>query len=103
MSDNSMNYVVRRLTPTECELLQGEPRGHTDLTGCDVDAVTEKVAASLGYDDEQKAKLRRKVARWSKECPDGPRYKAIGNSFAVPVIRWIGERIQRVDDIVNHS
>jgi len=103
MEGDVSKYIVRRLTPTECERLQGEPDGHTDLTGCDVDAVTEKVAASLGYDDEQKSKLRRKVARWSKECPDGPRYKAIGNSFATPVVRWIGERIQMVDEIIKEQ
>lgn len=32
------------------------------------------------------------------ECPDTPRYKAIGNSMAIPVMRWIGERIQEVDE-----
>lgn len=31
----------------------------------------------------------------ASECPDGPRYKALGNSWAVPVVRWIGARIQR--------
>lgn len=35
-----------------------------------------------------------------ENCPDGPRYKAIGNSMAVPVMRWIGQRIQAVEDIV---
>ncbi|PTA90975.1 DNA (cytosine-5-)-methyltransferase [Kluyvera sp. Nf5] len=57
---------VRRLTPVECERLQGFPDNHT-------------LIAWRGKD----------VA----ECPDGPRYKAIGNSMAVPVMRWIGERI----------
>lgn len=57
---------VRRLTPVECERLQGFPDNHTRI------AWRGKVAA---------------------ECPDGPRYKAIGNSMAVPVMRWIGERI----------
>jgi len=33
-------------------------------------------------------------------CPDGPRYKAIGNSMAVPVMRWIGERIAMVQEVV---
>jgi site-specific DNA-cytosine methylase len=33
------------------------------------------------------------------QCPDGPRYKALGNSFAVPVVRWIGERIAAVHGI----
>jgi DNA (cytosine-5)-methyltransferase 1 len=36
----------------------------------------------------------------AEECPDGPRYKAIGNSMAVPVMRWIGERVQEVDDLL---
>ncbi len=57
---------VRRLTPVECERLQGFPDNHT-LIGW------------RGRDDA--------------ECPEGPRYKAIGNSMAVPVMRWIGERI----------
>ena len=34
--------------------------------------------------------------RGKEHAPDGPRYKALGNSFAVPVVRWIGERIQRI-------
>jgi DNA (cytosine-5)-methyltransferase 1 len=58
---------VRRLTPTECERLQGFPDGHTLIS-------------------------------WKKkptdDCPDGPRYKALGNSMAVPCMAWIGRRIQ---------
>lgn len=61
---------VRRLTPLECERLQGFPDGYTKIP------------------------WRGKPAG---ECPDGPRYKALGNSMAVPVMRWIGERIQLVD------
>ncbi|MEP9084271.1 phage N-6-adenine-methyltransferase (plasmid) [Enterobacter hormaechei] len=57
---------VRRLTPIECERLQGFPDNHTLIGWRGKDAT---------------------------ECPDGPRYKAIGNSMAVPVMRWIGERI----------
>ncbi|QPO91387.1 phage N-6-adenine-methyltransferase [Enterobacter hormaechei] len=57
---------VRRLTPIECERLQGFPDNHTLISWRGKDAA---------------------------ECPDGPRYKAIGNSMAVPVMRWIGERI----------
>ena len=90
-------YVVRRLTPTECERLQGFPDGWTDLTGCDADAVAEKVAASLHYDERKSAALLRKVRKWSQECPDGPRYKACGNSMAVPNMRWIFERVQAYD------
>lgn len=58
--------AVRRLTPNECERLQGFPDNHTMISWRGKDAA---------------------------ECPDGPRYKAIGNSMAVPVMRWIGERI----------
>ena len=60
---------VRRLTPRECERLQGFP------------------------DDYSLVKYRGKPAK------DGPRYKAIGNSMAVPVMRWIGERIEMVEKI----
>lgn len=59
-------YVVRRLTPTECERLQGFPDGWTKI---------------------------------DENTPDTPRYKALGNSMAVPVMRWIGERIDRVDEL----
>ena len=57
--------AVRRLTPTECERLQGFPDGWTDV----------------GYR--------------GKAAPDTQRYKALGNSMAVPVVKWIGERIER--------
>jgi DNA (cytosine-5)-methyltransferase 1 len=59
--------AVRRLTPTECERLQGFPDSWTNVPW-----------------------------RGKPEAPDGPRYKALGNSMAVPVMRWIGERIQLV-------
>lgn len=95
---DTSEYVVRRLTPEECERLQGFPTGWTSLVGCDVDAVTEMVAASLNYSDEEREKLRRKIAKWAISDVDGPRYKACGNSMAVPVMRWIGERIQMVED-----
>jgi len=72
ISVNSMQ--VRRLTPTECERLQGFEDGHTKIP------------------------YRNKSA---DECPDGPRYKALGNSMAVPVMKWIGERIMRTEKIFN--
>ncbi len=62
------SMAVRRLTPVECERLQGFPDGYTDI------------------------QLK------GKPTPDGPRYKALGNSMAVPVMRWIGERIQLLED-----
>jgi DNA (cytosine-5)-methyltransferase 1 len=57
---------VRRLTVTECERLQGVPDGYTQVT------------------------FR------GKPAADGNRYKALGNSMAVPVMRWIGQRIDEV-------
>jgi len=60
---------VRRLTPCETERLQGFPDNYTQIP------------------------WRNKGA---EDCPDGPRYKAMGNSMAVPVMRWIGERIDLV-------
>lgn len=68
MGDNQVsmanNIAVRRLTPVECERLQGFPDNYTNIR---------------------------------ENCPDGPRYKAMGNSMAVPVMRWIGERINGLE------
>jgi DNA (cytosine-5)-methyltransferase 1 len=61
--------AVRRLTPRECERLQGFP------------------------DDYTLVEYRKKPAA------DGPRYRALGNSMAVPVMRWIGERIAMIDEL----
>ena len=61
--------AVRRLTPVECERLQGFGDNYTDIQPN------------------------------GKATPDGPRYKALGNSMAVPVMAWIGKRIQEVDAI----
>ena len=63
-------WAVRRLTPTECERLQGFPDGFTRIP------------------------YRGKPA---ENCPDGPRYKALGNSWAVNCADWIAERIAEVD------
>ena len=62
-------FAVRRLTVEECEFLQGFPRGYSKIP------------------------WRKKPA---DQCPDGPRYKALGNSWAVPNVRWIGQRIDAV-------
>lgn len=61
-------WAVRRLTPNECESLQGFPRDYTLVP------VGKRMSA------------------------DGPRYKQLGNSKAVNVVRWIGQRIQAVED-----
>jgi DNA (cytosine-5)-methyltransferase 1 len=63
-------WAVRRLTPTECERLQGFPDGYTDVPW-----------------------------RGKNGAPDGPRYKALGNSMAVNCMRWIGRRIEMVSSL----
>lgn len=60
------SVTVRKLTPQECEKLQGFPPGYTQIP----------------YHNKS-----------AEDCPDSPRYKAIGNSMATPVIKWIGERM----------
>jgi DNA (cytosine-5)-methyltransferase 1 len=65
----AQSMAVRRLTPVECERLQGFPDNYTD------------------------------IQPKGKATPDGPRYKALGNSMAVPVMAWIGKRIQEVENL----
>lgn len=90
-------YVVRRLTPVECERLQGFPDEHTNLAGADPEAILERMPQYHQADEKGKKVLERKVRKWCRDTPDGPRYKAIGNSFAVPVVMAIGELIQAID------
>lgn len=94
--ERGVSYEVRRLMPVECEHLQGFPDGHTDLTGADPDALFERMARP-DMDEAERKRLLAKLRKWCKACPDTPRYKACGNSMAVPVMRWIGERIQMTE------
>lgn len=82
--------AVRRLTPVECERLQGFPDNHTLIP-------TERRKQITA---EEYAYLRHHFPNMTAEeayrkAADGPRYKAIGNSMAVPVMRWIGARIMK--------
>ena len=67
-------WAVRRLTPRECERLQGFMPGYTNVPW-----------------------------RGKDTAPDGPRYKALGNSMAVNAMRWIGQRIQTISDITKDN
>lgn len=71
MEDKPIKTIVRRLTPIEAERLQGFPDGYTDIP-------------------------------WAgkETSPDSRRYKALGNSMAVPVMQWIGQRIQNQNLVV---
>jgi DNA (cytosine-5)-methyltransferase 1 len=75
VQDQNLHHhmAVRRLTPVECERLQGFPDGYTDI------------------------QLN------GKQTPDGGRYKALGNSMAVPVMAWIGKRIQEREPIIKQE
>lgn len=68
------DYIVRRLTPLECERLQGFPDNFTDVP-----------------------------YRGKEHAPDTARYKACGNSMAVPVMRWLFKRIELVDGMMRES
>jgi DNA (cytosine-5)-methyltransferase 1 len=85
---------VRRLTPAECERLQGFPDGYTDIPWTEYQRIQRR-AEKVGTSFEAELQKHGKVLRGPKtpECPDGPRYKALGNSWAVPNVRWIGRRI----------
>ena len=87
-------YVVRRVTPLESERLQALPDGWTDLTGCDVEAITDAVHSVIGG---ERNKIRRKVRKWSISCPDAPRYRATGNSITTTVLEIIAQRIEAFD------
>jgi len=94
------HYIVRRLMPVECERLQGFPDDWTNLAGFDPEEILSRMPQYANADEKGKKQLERKVRKWCHETPDGPRYKCTGNSFAVPVVRWIGERIQMVDSML---
>lgn len=74
IDEGEPQMVVRRLTPVECEKLQGLPVNHTQIAWC---------------------------GKPLEKCPDGPRYRAIGNGMAAPVLKWVGERIQMMEDLIN--
>ena len=76
--EESMESVVRRLTPTECERLQGYPDGWTDI-GDWIDSKGKK----------------------HKGDSDAPRYKALGNSIALPFWEWMAERMVKQLDKSN--
>lgn len=87
------NHIVRRLTPTECARLQGFPDNHCNIPwngwrAMDADETPEQCIA-----DGLEVRQNKKTGKWRVKDVDGPKYKAYGNSMAVPVMRWIGQRI----------
>lgn len=101
MGDNQpavrCGMMVRRLTPRECERLMGQT---DDWTAIKMPTAKQKAAIVKSYRDEmnrinQGNEMTLREA-W-KDAADGPRYKALGNSMAVPVMAWIGRRIAEVE------
>ena len=119
-----MRYIVRRLTPTECERLMGLPDGYTIPTGlrrffdADGEPNPELVAefqrtfdtfnaimADYAHKKPPKPKSAKQVADWLKKvsdpatCPDSPRYKGCGNGWATNQPRWILMRLLHFIDL----
>ena len=118
-----MRYIVRRLTPTEAERLMGLPDGWTipmglrRYFGADgapspelVDEFVERfdtfnaIMAAYEHKAPPKGKSRKQVAEWLKKiscaetCPDSPRYKGCGNSWASNQPRWILTRLLAIGE-----
>lgn len=94
---------VRRLTPRECERLQGFPDDYTLIPWKAHQAWAKKQgthADGKSFEDWLIETTGRGLRQpTTQECPDGPRYKALGNSMAVPVMAWIGRRIDIINEI----
>ena len=118
-----MRYIVRRLTPTECERLMGLPDGYTIPTGlrhffdANGEPTPELVAefqrtfdtfgaimADYAHAKPPKPKSAKQVADWLKKisdpatCPDSPRYKGCGNGWATNQPRWILTRLLAIGE-----
>lgn len=89
------SWRVRRLTPRECERLQGFPDDWTLVPGLGTGAPDPEM---IGYFEA--SGYGREEAEALAKHPDGPRYKALGNSMAVPVMRWIGARIAMLERLL---
>lgn len=123
---SQMRYIVRRLTPTEAERLMGLPDGWTIPTGLRryfgadgepspelVDEFVERfdtfnaIMAAYKHKAPPKGKSRKQVADWLKKisdaetCPDSPRYKGCGNSWASNQPRWILTRLLAIGEDID--
>ena len=97
-------FGVRRLTPTECERLQGFPDGWTL-------AMKDRKFGKKNIPEDEREYLRKQfVSIYGRDfkdedefrilMSDTQRYRQMGNAVAVPVIRWIGERIMQIDSFI---
>ena len=114
---SQMRYIVRRLTPTECERLMGLPDGYTIPAGLDANdpalvAEFQRIHDTFGaimaeYEHAKppKPKTAAQVQKWLAKitdpatCPDSPRYKGCGNGWATNQPRWILTRLLNAEGI----
>lgn len=91
-------WSVRRLTTIECARLQGFPDTYCHISGKPRRIPEDEAQYYLSHGLE----CWQKAGRWyTRVAKDGPIYKAYGNSMAVPVIGWILDRIEQVENIVS--
>ena len=99
-TDNDMqviyDHIVRRFTPVECERLQGFTDNYTLIPG--IGRTIKKAHAEIVMYLMTNFGFSEATAKRFAMHPDNARYKALGNSMAVPVVRWIGKRIQLWED-----
>ena len=109
-----MRYIVRRLTPKECERLMGLPDGYTipvmevtdELVAEFVEIHNRYAAIMAVYAGKKppKPKTAKQIRKWLEKitkpetCPDAPRYKVCGNGWAVNCARWIAKRIKEMEN-----
>lgn len=87
---------VRRLTPVECERLQGFPDGYTQIPNWDGwRAMDPTETPEQCIEEGLEVKQNPKTLKWRVKDVDGPRYKALGNSWATYNIRWLGRRLAK--------
>jgi len=87
---------VRRLTPRECERLQGFPDDYTRVPI----RVYKHRPKTKHFGKFRELYEKNRDGTWTRYVADGPRYKAIGNSMATPVMHWLGKRIAAVQAIL---
>jgi DNA (cytosine-5)-methyltransferase 1 len=93
---HSHSMQVRRLTPKECERLQGFPDDHTLIPVKKISKVRYLADVAKGKDSREFGN-----GQYFRMAADGVRYKALGNSMAVNVMSWIGQRIDMVDKLTH--
>jgi DNA (cytosine-5)-methyltransferase 1 len=95
---HAATMAVRRLTPTECARLQGFPDQYLDNIPIKPVPASGQAKARKRMDDGDPMFIEIDGVIWKVSNADAPKYKALGNSFAVPVVAYIGRRIQKIMD-----